>query len=70
MKYSVNCCWQNNRITWLYLLGIAFVALAAVLGVVLGSTPLSLTEIADAFRLGFNASIFTRQASMKSRLCP
>ena len=60
MKYSVNCCWQNNRITWLYLLGIAFLGLAAVLGVVLGSTPLSLTEIADAFRFGFNASAGTR----------
>ena len=60
MKYSANCCAQNNRILWLYLLGIAFLGLAAVLGVVLGSTPLSLTEIADAFRLGSNASAGTR----------
>ena len=60
MKYSANCCAQNNRILWLYLLGFAFLGLAAVLGVVLGSTPLSLTEIADAFRLGFNASAGTR----------
>ncbi len=60
MKNSVKYYAQNNRITWLYLLGIVFLGISAVLGIIMGSTPLSFSEIVDAFTEGFNASAGTR----------
>lgn len=60
MKNSAKYCLENNRITGLYLAGILFLGIAAVLGITLGSTPLSFAEIADAVRYGFNASPGTR----------
>lgn len=60
MKNSVKYYTQNNRIKWLYLLGTVFLFISAALGIVLGSTPLSFSEIADAFTEGFNESAGTR----------
>ena len=56
MKNSVKYYSQNNRIRWLYIVGIVFLGVSAVLGILLGSTSLSIYEIADAFQKGFNAS--------------
>ena len=56
MKNSVRYSLQNNKITGLYLMGVLFLGISAYLGIALGSTPLSFSEIADAFRNGFNAS--------------
>lgn len=60
MKNSVKYYWQTNRIKLLYLIGVAGLVLTAGLGIFLGSTPLSLSEIADAFRYGFHTSAGTR----------
>ena len=60
MKNSVKYYSQNNRIRWLYIVGIVFLGVSAVLGIILGSTSLSISEIADAFQKGFNASAGTR----------
>ena len=60
MKHSVRSYWHNNKIKWLYLGGIVFLALSAGLGITLGSVPLSFSEILDAFRKGFDASAGTR----------
>lgn len=60
MKYSVKSSLENNRIPGLYLAGTLFFILSAILGLMLGSAPLSFSEIADAFRDGFNASPGTR----------
>ena len=38
MKNSANYYAQNNRIKWLYLLGIVFLGVSAVLGIIMGST--------------------------------
>lgn len=56
MKNSAKYCLQKDKIQWLYIAGILFFCLAAVLGVMLGSTRLSLAELADAFCNGFDAS--------------
>ena len=60
MKHSVKSYARNNRIPWLYLTGILFLLFSAGLGIFLGSASLSVSEIADAFRNGFNASSGTR----------
>lgn len=60
MKHSVRSYWHNNRIKWLYLAGLVFLALSAGLGITLGSVPLSFSEILDAFYKGFDASAGTR----------
>lgn len=60
MKNSAKYCLETNRIKWLYIAGILFLGISAVLGITLGSTPLSLTEMTDAFRNGFNSSAGTR----------
>ena len=60
MNNSVKYYWQNNRITWLYLLGIVLLGASVALGIILGSTPLSASEIAEAFTKGANASAGTR----------
>lgn len=60
MKNSAKYYSQNNRIRWLYIVGIVFLGVSAVLGIILGSTSLSISEIAEAFQKGFNASAGTR----------
>ena len=60
MKNSVKLSWGHDRIKWLYFFGVLFFVIAAALGIVLGSTPLLLSEIAEAFRDGFNSSVGTR----------
>lgn len=60
MKYSVKYCLENNKIKWLYIAGVLFFGVSAVCSITFGSTPLSLAEMADAFRYGFNASPGTR----------
>ena len=60
MKNSVKYYSRNNRIRWLYIVGIVFLGVSAVLGIILGSTSLSISEIAEAFQKGFNASAGTR----------
>ena len=60
MKHSVKSSWKNNRIFYLYGIGILFLFLSAICSLALGSTSLSLSEIADAFRHGFNTSAGTR----------
>lgn len=60
MKNSAKYCLEKNRIKRLYIAGILFLGISAVLGITLGSTPLSIIEMTDAFRRGFNASAGTR----------
>lgn len=60
MKHSVKYYSQNNRIKWLYLVSILCLVAAAALGILLGSTSLSISEIGEAFQKGFNASAGTR----------
>ena len=60
MKNSAKYYLENNRIKRLYLVGILFLGFSAMLGITLGSTPLSFSEMADALRYGFNASPGTR----------
>ena len=60
MKHSANYYSENNNITRWYLIGILFLGLSAVLGIVLGSTPLSFAEIAGAFQNGVNSSAGAR----------
>ena len=60
MKYSRKFSWTHNKIIVLYTLGILFLAVSGVLGLLLGSTPLPLSEIRDAFTLGFHHSPGTR----------
>ncbi len=60
MKNSAQYYSANNRITWWYLGGICFLGISAVLGIVLGSTPLTFAEIADAFQNGFHSSAGAR----------
>ena len=60
MKHSLRSSSQKNKITRLYLLGALFLCMSAFLGICLGSTALSVSEIADAFQKGFNASAGTR----------
>lgn len=60
MNNSAGSYWENNKIKWLYLAGVLFLTVSAVLGITLGSTPLSLGEIADAFRCGFHSSAGAR----------
>ncbi len=51
---------MTNRMRWLYAGGVLFAAATALLGLLLGSTPLSLGEIADAFAKGAHHSAGTR----------
>lgn len=60
MKNSAKYYSRNNAIQWLYILGALFLVVSAGLGIMLGSTPLSFSEIADAFCKGFQASAGTR----------
>lgn len=60
MKSLQKFSWGNNRIRTLYLAGVLFLVLSALAGLLLGSTPLALSEIADAFRHGFHFSAGTR----------
>lgn len=60
MKSLQKFSWGNNRIRTLYLAGVLFLVLSALAGLLLGSTPLALSEIADAFGHGFHFSAGTR----------
>ena len=51
---------QPNKEKWLYPVGFLFVLVAAALSILLGSTPLSLGEIAEALENGFQASAGAR----------
>ena len=60
MKNSVQYYSEKNKITGLYLIGVLFLAVSTFLGIALGSTPLSFSEIADAFQKGFHSSAGAR----------
>lgn len=60
MKNSAKYFLENSRIKWLYLVGVLFLGITAIMGIILGSTSLSLSEMTDAFRDGFNSSAGTR----------
>ena len=60
MKNSVKYYSQNRKMKGLYVLGFFFLGISALLGIALGSTPLSFSEIVDAFSEGFNSSAGSR----------
>ncbi len=60
MKHCEKFSSRPNKIKWLYPLGFLFVLASAVASLVLGSTSLSLGEIADAICKGFQYSAGTR----------
>ena len=60
MKNSVKYYSQNRKMKGLYVLGFFFLGISGVLGIALGSTPLSFSEIVDAFSEGFNSSAGSR----------
>ncbi len=60
MKNSAIYCLEKNKTKYLYAAGFVFLATSALLGIVLGSTQLTLGEIAGAFRNGFNSSAGAR----------
>ena len=60
MKNSAKYCLERNKTKYLYAAGFIFLGISALLGIVLGSTQLSLGEITDAFRNGFNSSAGAR----------
>ena len=51
---------KQNKIKLIYAVGFAFLFISAVLGIMLGSTPLTFSEIGMAFSKGFNASAGSR----------
>ena len=60
MKNSVKYYSQNRKMKGLYVLGFFFLGISGLLGIALGSTPLSFSEIVDAFSEGFNSSAGSR----------
>lgn len=60
MKNSAQFFSANSKIKWLYFVGVLFLVISAVLGIVLGSTSLTFSEITEAIRGGFNVSSGTR----------
>ena len=60
MKNSVIYYSQNSKMKGLYVLGFFFLGISGLLGIALGSTPLSFSEIVDAFSEGFNSSAGSR----------
>ena len=60
MKNSAKYCLERDKTKYLYAAGFIFLGISALLGIVLGSTQLSLSEITDAFRNGFNSSAGAR----------
>lgn len=60
MKNSVIYYSQNRKMKGLYVLGFFFLGISGLLGIALGSTPLSFSEIVDAFSEGFNSSAGSR----------
>lgn len=59
MNNSEKSCLTKNKISALYVGGLLFLALSAILGILLGSTRLSFEEIVQAFTEGFNSSAGT-----------
>lgn len=51
---------KQNKIKLIYAVGFAFLFISAVLGIMLGSTPLTFSEIGMAVSKGFNASAGSR----------
>lgn len=60
MKYSATYFSVHNRIKWLYAAGIVLLVFSVLLGLSLGSTPLTFADMADAFGKGFHATAGTR----------
>ncbi|NMD37566.1 MAG: iron ABC transporter permease [Christensenellaceae bacterium] len=60
MKNSAKYFSNNKRIIRLYIVGVLFIGISAMLGITFGSTSLSFAEITDAFGKGFNSSAGTR----------
>ena len=60
MKNSAAYCSRKNRIILLYIGGFLLLASSAVLGIMLGSTPLSFSDIAKAFSDGSDSSAGAR----------
>lgn len=61
MNNSAKYCWKNkNRLKWLYLSVFLFLGVSIVTGLILGSTPLTFSEIKQAFTEGFNSSAGAR----------
>lgn len=60
MKYSMKSSLHNRKTAWLYAGGILLLVAAAALGIFAGSSSLSLTDLSDAFRKGFDYSAGTR----------
>ena len=60
MKNSVIYYSQNSKMKGLYVLGFFLLGISGLLGISLGSTPLSFSEIVDAFSEGFNSSAGSR----------
>lgn len=60
MNWSRSFSRKPNRTAWLYTVGTLLVLVAAAAGLLLGSTPLSLADIADAFKGGAASSAGAR----------
>ena len=60
MKSLAKCSLADNKIRIFYALGVLFLCVSALLGIVLGSTSLSGADMIAAFRDGFNTSAGTR----------
>lgn len=60
MKNSKTFYLTKNKIFLLYICGILFLVTSAVLGITLGSSQISFSDMSDAVRYGFNFSAETR----------
>ena len=60
MKNSKKFYLTKNNIFLLYIFGILFLVTSAVLGIVLGSSKISFSDMSDAVKYGFNFSAETR----------
>lgn len=60
MKNLKQSYWKKNKITYLYIIGLLFLVISTLMGILCGSTPLSFSEIIEAFQKGFNHAPGTR----------
>ena len=60
MKNSSEYCLKNKRIKYLYIVGIIFIVISTVTGIMLGSEQLTFAEITQAFSGGFDSSVGAR----------